>query len=47
MPRKDRLKKQFDSKQYNCNQYPKGWKHCRQTKTKTIWAIISTKTLLL
>ncbi len=24
MPRKDRLKKQFDSKQYNCNQYPKG-----------------------
>jgi hypothetical protein len=29
-PRKDRLKKQLDSKEYNCNQYPKGWKHCRQ-----------------
>jgi hypothetical protein len=32
MPRKDRLKKQLDSKEYNCNQYPKGWKHCRQSR---------------
>ncbi len=29
-PRKDRLKGQLDLKNYNCNQYPKGWKHCRQ-----------------
>jgi hypothetical protein len=30
MSRKDRLKKQLDSKEYNCNEYPKGWKHCRR-----------------
>jgi hypothetical protein len=20
----------LDSKEYNCNEYPKGWKHCRR-----------------